>query len=832
MGLFDRLRNVVPAPSIHGSLNTEAAEFEATRQLGEGIANENAGRLQEALANYDAAIRLKPDLGRGHFNRGNVLLELDDPQGAVDAYASALVYKPDSAAAFYNMGNAHARLGQSEHAITAYQKAITLNPDFTDAFVALGTVLQSLKRTDEAITAYRQALAFRPDYAETYYNLGSTFAEAGKFEEAAINFRLALAIRQDYAEAHYNLGNVLMESGQLDEAVISYHQAIELRPTYVNAHNNLGATYKKLGQNDAAIASYRRALEIAPDMAELHNNLGVALKSMGRLGDAEASYRLALKINPDFVEVLSNIGAIQHQLGQIDEALASYHRALELDPGCADACNNLGIVQQQIGQTEAALASYRRVLEIEPDHVASHNNLGAALVDLGCLEEAFASYRQALTLKPDYTDAHSNLICIHNYLADHSSTQLLAETRRFGDIVARQADTFTYWDNTPEPNRCLRIGIVSADLRQHPVGYFSENVLAMLTTHALGRLEVFAYSNNFQFDATSERIKACCKTWRFVPNISDEMLAKLIRDDAVDILIDLSGHTDRNRLPLFAWKPAPVQITWLGYFASTGVEAIDYLLADPWTLPESEETNFTETIWRLPETRLCFTPPDVTLNVGPLPALDNGYVTFGCFNHLTKMNEGVVALWARILTAIPKSRLFLKTRHLEAVSAQQSVIKRFESRGINAGRLILESYAPRADYLAAYNRIDIALDPFPYTGGTTSVEALWMGVPVLTLEGRQFLARQGVGLLMNAGLPEWVAADQDDYLSRAVAHASDLQRLASLRAGLRQQVLASPIFDAPRFARHFEAALRGMWKKWCDDQGARAPEQTPVSSAK
>ena len=329
----------------------------------------------------------------------------------------------------------------------------------------------------------------------------------------------------------------------------------------------------------------------------------------------------------------------------------------------------------------------------------------------------------------------------------------------------------------------------------------------------------------------SERIKACCKTWRFIPNISDEVLAKHIRDDSIDILIDLSGHTDRNRLPLFAWKPAPVQMTWLGYFASTGVEAIDYLLADPWTLPESEEPNFTETIWRLPETRLCFTPPDVTINVGTLPALDNGYVTFGCFNHLTKMNDGVVALWARILTAIPESRLFLKTRHLEAASAQQSVIKRFESRGINAGRLILESYAPRADYLAAYNRIDIVLDPFPYTGGTTSVEALWMGVPVLTLAGRQFLARQGVGLLMNAGLPEWVATDQDDYLSRAVAHASDLQRLASLRAGLREQVLASPIFDAPRFARHFEAALRGMWEKWCHDQGARPSEQTPLVSS-
>jgi predicted O-linked N-acetylglucosamine transferase (SPINDLY family) len=301
----------------------------------------------------------------------------------------------------------------------------------------------------------------------------------------------------------------------------------------------------------------------------------------------------------------------------------------------------------------------------------------------------------------------------------------------------------------------------------------------------------------------------------------------------IDILIDLSGHTGDNRLPMFAWKPAPVQVTWLGYFATTGVAAIDYLIADPWTLPKSEESSFSETIWRVPETRLCFTPPAILLNVTPPPMLVNGHITFGCFNNLTKMNEQVVALWARILAAVPNSRLYLKARALGEVAVQQSVMKRFAEHGIDPQRLTLETYVPRANYLEAYNQIDIALDPFPYTGGTTTVEALWMGVPVLTLAGKQFLARQGVGLLMNAGLPEWVASDQDDYLSRAIAHASDMQRLASLRAGLRQQVLASPIFDASRFARYFEAALRGMWEKWCHDQDALPSKQTPsLSSAK
>jgi predicted O-linked N-acetylglucosamine transferase (SPINDLY family) len=267
---------------------------------------------------------------------------------------------------------------------------------------------------------------------------------------------------------------------------------------------------------------------------------------------------------------------------------------------------------------------------------------------------------------------------------------------------------------------------------------------------------------------------------------------------------------------MFAWKPAPVQASWLGYFATTGVAAIDYLIADPWTLPPSEDAHFTEQIWRLPETRLCFTPPEADVAVSPLPALTNGHVTFGCFNNLTKMNDGVVALWSRVLQAVPGSRLRLKAKQLDEASVRASVLERFAAQGIGAERLVLEGRSRRADYLASYGQVDIGLDPFPFTGGTTSAESLWMGVPVLTLAGDRLVSRQGVGLMMNAGLADWVALDADDYVARAVAHAADLPRLAALRSGLRQQVQASPIFDAQRFAPLFEAVLRGMWRRWCE----------------
>ncbi|SBT09758.1 hypothetical protein PROAA_3420001 [Candidatus Propionivibrio aalborgensis] len=429
-----------------------------------------------------------------------------------------------------------------------------------------------------------------------------------------------------------------------------------------------------------------------------------------------------------------------------------------------------------------------------------------------------ANYQRALELKPDFAVAHSNLLFIHNYRDDCSTDQRLSEAKRFGEMVARQVRVSAAWQVQPEVGRSLRVGLVSGDFRQHPVGNFLEGVLEALVRHASDRLTFFAYSTQHAADSVTERVKTSCCGWQCVVGLSDAQLAERIRADRIDILIDLSGHTSGNRLPMFAWKPAPVQATWLGYLATTGVGAIDYLIADAWTLPESEEVHFTEKIWRLPESYLCFTPPDAAIDVSPLPALSTGQVTFGCFNNLSKMNDAVVALWSRVLHAVPGSRLFLKASQLKEASVRQSIIDRFAAHGIDAERLILEGLVPRAEYLVPFQRVDIALDPFPYPGITTSVENLWMGIPVLTLAGESFLSRQGVGLLMNAGLPEWIATAPDDYVARAVSHAGDLDRLAELRSGLRQQVLASPIFDAQRFAGHFEAALRGMWKAWCDHE--------------
>jgi len=596
-------------------------------------------------------------------------------------------------------------------------------------------------------------------------------------------------------------------------------RSLEIKPNYAPAHMDMGIALYNLGQFDNAVRSYRRAIMIKSDYAEAHCNLGNALYALGQLDNAAASYRLALKFNPGFAAAHYNLGHLMNSLGQLDNAVASYRRALAIKPDYCEAHINLGNALRDLGKLDDAVKSYHHALEIKPDFALAHSNLGTAFYGLEQFDNAGVCFRRALEINPNYAEPRSNLLFTYNYLANQPASVLLTEAQRFGDLVTQQAHPYTDWHNTCESDRCLRVGLVSGDFCNHPVGYFIEGVLASLASNAHGHLELIAYPSNSRADAVTERIKAYFHKWHSAVGLSDESLAQRIRDDGIDILIDLSGHTAYNRLSMFAWKPAPVQASWLGYFATTGVAAIDYLIADHWTAPEAEKTHFTEKIWRLPETYLCFTAPNVDVQITSLPALTKGQITFGCFNRLSKMNDDVVALWARVLQAVPGSCLLLKAKQLKDASAQQNTIERFVAHNVNANRLILEGLSSRKEHLAAYHRVDIALDPFPYPGGTTSIEGLWMGVPVITKRGDRFLSHVGETIAHNAGLSDWIAVDEDDYVAKAVYFASDLGQLAQLRAGLRQQVLASPLFDTPRFARHFKEAMRGMWYQWLEQRG-------------
>lgn len=551
----------------------------------------------------------------------------------------------------------------------------------------------------------------------------------------------------------------------------------------------------------------RKALFLPTPSPEVINQ-HIALYNAGRYTELESRARSLVEQYPNFGFGWQLLGGSLQM--QNKDALSVFQKVAELLPGEADAHYNLGVALKSAGRFVDAVTSYRRALRIKPDYAEAHYNLGNALKQLGQLNDAQASFRHAMKFKPDFIDAQSNLLFCLNFSTRYTPADYLAEALRFGKMASQSATaTYTSWRCECQPQR-LKVGFVSGDLSHHPVGYFTESLLAQLDPT---RIELIAYPTQPKEDDFTSRIKPSFSQWHSLVGLSDQAAAQLIHADGAHVLMDLSGHTAHSRLPMFAWKPAPIQVTWLGLPTTTGISEIDYVLGDPIATPLQDANHFSEQIWQLPETYICLSIPETALEVNALPALENGFVTFASFNNLAKMNDATVALWAHTLAAIPASRLLLKAHQLKDAAVVNTTLQRFAAQGIAAQRLILEGPTTlRADHLTTYHRADIALDPFPYPGVTTSAEALWMGIPVLSMQGDRFMSRTAASIAHNAGLPDWIAASEDDYVAKAAHFASDLPKLATLRAGLREQVRTSPLFDAPRFARHFEDALWGMWE--------------------
>jgi len=648
--------------------------------------------------------------------------------------------------------------------------------------------------------------------------LAEQYVRAGAYDDAKKILLKVIDKARANVRAWLLLGQVYGLQNAHSDAEKSFAQAARLNPGSLDAHTYLGIACMQQGKDEQAITAFRAALDVQPRQVRALANMVTLLHKLERQGEALPYQERWLSEEPLSCSAHYSAAVLHQTLHQLPAARKHYEQVLALGASGVSVYSthlNLGVVCHGLSDFEAAIAHSHYALASKRDCAVSYYNIGNAQKELGKHDEAVASFDQALKFDPDLFDAHSNILFCMNFSEHYDAQKIFARHAAWAERQAAHYAASRPHSNDRDPLRTLRIGFVSADFREHPVGFFLEGVLQY---HSAANCEVYCYSNSNQEDAVTERMRAHVEHWRKISALDDDAVAEIIRADGIDILVDLSGHTAGNRLQVFARKPAPVQVTWLGFLASTGMTAMDYLIADPWSVPVTEETHFTEKIWRLPETMLCLTPPDVDLPIAPLPALANGYITFGCFNNLAKMNNEVVALWARVLESVPGSRIFLKAKQLKETSVRQSVTERFAVHGIAADRLILEGPEPRLKYLAAYQRVDIALDPFPYTGFTTSTEGLWMGVPLLTLAGERFLSRQGIGLLLNTGLPEWIAADAEDYVAKAASHACNPQRLANLRNSLRRQVLASPIFDAPRFTNHFEAALRGMWMKWCDQQ--------------
>jgi len=623
-----------------------------------------------------------------------------------------------------------------------------------------------------------RAIELKPSLAAAYYNQGSTLRQKGRFDEAITAFGFAIELKPDHAAAHNNLGGTLQEAGRLDEAIVAYRRAIALEPASAGAYSNLGSAWTNLGRFDDAVATLRRALQLDPQNGAAYSNLAVALHAMGRLDEAIAAYRRALELTPESAVIHGNLGNVLSAAGRLDEALASHSRAIGLDPNLAEA----------------------------------HNNLGNLLKDQGRLDEAFASFQSALDQQPDHAPAASNLLFTAHFDPDRDAQTLLAEHRGWAaQFAAPLAAQIQPHRNDRDPDRKLRVGFVSPDFSAHPVG----RLLRPLFAHRDRRqAEFLAYSDVRAPDAVTLELTARTDGWLSIAGMSDSQVADRIRADRIDILVDLALHTAGNRMLVFARKPAPVQVTMLGLPATTGLTTIDYRITDPYLDPPGTcDADYTEQSIRLPHCFWCYQPDQDSPPFAELPARKSGVVTYGCLNQFAKVSRPALNVFINILSSVSGSRLVL---HAPAGSYLERVRALFREAGIADDRVEFAARVPFSQYLERYRALDLCLDPFPYSGGTTTMDALWMGVPVITLAGRTAVGRGGVSILSNLGLTELIARTPEQYVELAVAWGKDPERLSQLRAGLRQRMQASPLVHGPQYAAEVLDAFRRMWKLWCE----------------
>jgi predicted O-linked N-acetylglucosamine transferase (SPINDLY family) len=599
----------------------------------------------------------------------------------------------------------------------------------------------------------------------------------------------------------------LHRAGQHAAAAARYEEFLRLEPRRVDVLLQLGLAWRGAQRPAEALQAFDRARQADPRCADAHQQAGLVLKRLGRLPEALVALQTATALSPHAAPAWLNLGAAHLDADQPREAVAAFRHALALEPQRAEAHNILGVALTAIGDLAGARQAFGEALRLKPAYAAAHNNLGRVCKMEGAMDQAVTHYRAALALEP-HPGTHSNLLLALNYVPDLAPAELFAEHRRWNALHAAAAPAGVA--AVPRPGaRRLRLGYFSPDFNHHAVSYFIAPVLA---AHDRSRIEVFCYANLLTEDHVTARLRGLAEHWCDISRLDDAAAAERIRRDELDLLVDLAGHTARNRLLVFARRPARVQATWIGYPNTTGMTAMDYRITDAVTDPRGmTEAWHSERLVRLAGPFSCYEPDAAAPAVSALPADRLGTITFGCFNNFAKVSPPVFAAWSALLAAVPGSQLLLKSRGLADPATVQRVHAGFARHGVRPERIHCDGRELSVrDHLSLYHDVDVALDPFPYNGTTTTCEALWMGVPVVTLAGGVHASRVGASLLTHVGLPDWIAGSVDDYVRIAVAAVNDRPRLARLRATLRDQVRQSPLCDAPGFTRNLEDVLASL----------------------
>jgi protein O-GlcNAc transferase len=772
-----------------------------------GAVCRQAGLGENALACMLKAAELSPDNPDVHINLGEYLRAQGQHDEAEANLRHALRLKPGHAEALNELGVLYQSAGRPAEAASCFCQALQAEPHHAVALNNLGVSYRASGRLNEAENCYRQALQLDPGSPEMLCNLGNVLKDMGRLIDAEACYRQAIELNAAHADAHFNLGVALKEQGKLDDAKICYQQALMLKPGFPEAHGNLGALLMEAGKLAEAEACFRNALVTNPNSAELYSNLGNALRILSRPDEAVACYLTALGLNPDSIEARYNLCTALLDQGQLEAAIANYRLVLEANPNHAEAHNNLGLALSRMGRLEDAEISFRAALGIKPDFADGMTNLAGLLKDTGRIDEALDLDRRAILHDPHNASIRSNYLYTLYFHPDYNEAAILREAKAAwerGSITPSVAMR----PCIPTGDTRLRIGYVSPDFRNHCQSHFT---LPLLSNHDKTRFEIYCYAHLPRPDTISRQLEQHADQWRPTHLMTDSQLSKCIAKDGIDILVDLTMHMANGRPKVFAAKPAPIQVAWLAYPGTTGIPEMDYRITDPWLDPPGTgDAHYSETSFRLPDTFWCYDPMMPDLAPNPLPALAAGRVTFGCLNNFCKVTDGTLARWGRIMARVANSRLILLAPRGQARLRVLDILGR---HGIAADRIEFAEFKPRHAYMQTYHRIDICLDTLPYNGHTTSLDALWMGVPVITQVGHTVVGRAGWSQLNNLGLADLSTFDEAGFIGLAVQLASDLPRLAQLRQTLRQRLEASPLMDGKRFARAMEAAFLKMQER-------------------
>lgn len=859
------LKNQLSTKTDKSNIPTTHFETEATALSGvvnfleHGNALLQAGKLDEAEKHFHKAIELNAKDAHAYNKLGDVAYERQTFPAAEAAYRSALQINPTFADASINLGLTLDAQGRLEEAEVCYRNLITFEPAHALAYFNLAVCLTAQGRNEEAEACYLLALKIKPKFSHGYFNLAHLQQRQGRIEDAELNYKTTIESDPSFLNAYFNLSGIFNDQKRYSDSEAILIMAVEKVPTSIQAQLILSDTLMLQGRQNDAESWLWRIIEAKPDQVNVrdtlltiilmrekdtqtdnsflrllnivrydalwHYNLGVKQGEKGRVAEALACYSIAIEIEPNFVEAHYNLGCIDSTRGSFSSAESYFRRALEINPGHSNSYTGLAVAlidQKRLPEAEACCL---KAIELDPSLGNNMSVLGSVFKAQGRLKEAEEAFLRAITIEPELANKHielASLLLFFNLENEAITLQeLFADHCRFGEHY--EAPFRAKWptlQNIRDPDRVLKIGFVSADLYNHAVASFFEPLLERLVM--ADSLSIYVYYNNNIDDNVSRRMQEKVKHWRNIVYRSDEELAQQIKDDGIDILIDLSGHTSMHRLLVFARKPTPVQVSWMGYPGTTGFSAIDYYLSDRFILPPGQfDDQFIEKVVRLPANAPFYcadNPPPLT----PLPALHNGFITFASFNRPSKINRQVITLWSKVLRAVPTARMVIGG--IPADDNNLKISSWFEAEGISQTRLRFYPRCGMAAYLRLHQQVDICLDTFPYSGGTTTMHALWMGVPTLTVSGLTVPSRTTAGVLGQIGLESFVAKDYEEFLQNACKVISDLPALATLRAGLRDRIEQSAPGRPGLIAFGLERALRIMWQRWCEDLPAQSFE--------